>query len=148
MMYNNQNYYGGYTPMFQQSQFQNQLQSQPSQMQASILSPGVSGRVIDDISTVSASEVPMNGEQAVFIMRDGSSVYTKRWLANGNIATTQYLPQTNASDIGVNNLAVGDVEGKFEPIYERLQAIEEKLDVIAKPATPKRTTKKEVVGNE
>lgn len=151
MAFNNQMMYG-YNPalMNQQNRLmqleqQYQQYQQPQQMyQQSI---GLSGRVIDDISTVNANEVPMNGELAFFPKRDMSEIYVRNWNADGSIKTTRFKPILDENQSNTNTLSNDTEKMKFDAFNEftdvfqkRIDEIEMKIDAISKNFTPKSTT--------
>lgn len=80
-----------FTPQYQQN-FQ-----QPQQLQQQIQST-LPGRIIDDITTVTVNEVPMNGDVALFMKRDLSEIYAKRWGQNGIENAVYKLVVENTSE--------------------------------------------------
>lgn len=128
-------------------QFGQQIMPQPQQQ-------GISGRIIDDISTVNANEIPMDGSVGIFIKRDMSSLYTKQWCNDGTIRTIEYKPISDSLNTKANTLSNEDEKCKEDSKYlttdvfqEHIATLENKLDVICKNISPKATTsrtKKEV----
>ena len=77
----------------QYPQFSQQNYVQPTQMAgANQQQIGLNGRIIDDFNILSANDVPMDGNGAIFIKKDGSEIQLRNWTANGTIQTTSYKP--------------------------------------------------------
>lgn len=95
-----QSYQQGYTgPYFGNSFHQMQAQNQEANIQTSL-----NGRIIDDISNVTANEVSMNGSPSVFIKNDFSEIYLKQWQSDGTIKTMRFMPiQDDSKSKGSGN---------------------------------------------
>lgn len=134
----NNPYQGNYQPMqnpymtqMNQQQFQPQVQPQ---MQAQQQQIGLNCRVVDDFSMITANDVPMDGNGAVFMRKDASEVQWRNWTANGTIQTTVYRPiqpenaeqATNMPQMDFNALNDG-VRALREDILSRLDAIEKSV---------------------
>lgn len=119
-------------------QFQQALQTQPQQM--------ISGKVVESIDMVRATDIPMNGEMFYFPKADGTEVYAKRWLANGTTEVITYKPvleaqeeqTTNALQMD-ENLIIGHFKGFMEEITKRFDGIENRLDSFEQGATKSRS---------
>lgn len=134
----NNPYQGNYQPMqnpymaqMNQQQFQPQVQPQ---MQAQQQQIGLNCRVVDDFSMITANDVPMDGNGAVFMRKDASEVQWRNWTANGTIQTTVYRPiQPENSEQATNmpqmdfNALNEDVRALREDILARLDAIEKSV---------------------
>lgn len=141
----NNPYQGNYQPMqnpymaqMNQQQFQPQIQPQ-MQAQQQI---GLNCRVVDDFSMITANDVPMDGNGAVFMRKDASEVQWRNWTANGTIQTTVYRPvQAENAEQGANmpqmdfNALNEDVRALREDILARLDAIEKFVSTTTKTAT-------------
>lgn len=150
----NNPYQGNYQPMqnpymaqMNQQQFQPQIQPQ---MQAQQQHIGLNCRVVDDFSMITANDVPMDGNGAVFMRKDASEVQWRNWTANGTIQTTVYRPvQPENQSEGANipqmdfNALNEDVRALREDILTRLDAIEKS---VSKPSA--RNKKTEVSADE
>lgn len=122
----------------------NQQTQQVQQLQ------GLNGRIVDDFSTISANDVPMDAMGALFIKSDGTEIQRRVWTSNGTIATSRFKPvledQTNNLP-QVEEKAVFDLsEASTEVFMKRFDDITERLDKMeknfGKTATPR--GKKEV----
>lgn len=134
--------------MAQMNQQQFQPQAQP-QMQVQQQQIGLNCRVVDDFSMITANDVPMDGNGAVFMRKDASEVQWRNWAANGTIQTTVYRPiqpenaeKGNIPQMDFNALNE-DVRALREDILSRLDAIEKS---VSKPNT--RGKKAEVSADE
>lgn len=129
----------GYNPY--QQQFNPNFQSPQYQQPR-----GLSGRMVDDISTVGANEVNLDGTPSIFVKRDLSEVYIKRWNQNGMIDTScyrLYIPEVVKAEPKENEFVLED---SIKSLQAALLGIDEKIDrVIASPQTKTKVpSKKEV----
>lgn len=117
--------YNNYYPVYQQPMMnqlfanQQRLQQQYEQLypqcaQNTQQAQGINGRIVDDISTVNANEIPMDGNYAYFPSRDGKEIYAKRWNANGQIETTSYLAQIQVQNDNVGKSPSEEEKSKFD----------------------------------
>jgi len=107
--------------------YQNYGNFQPMQSQ-----PQLVGKMVDDFSTITASDIPMDGNPAVFIKRDLSCVQIRKWGNDGRIYTSAYNPIQTDEIQKANNLPSNN-ENALNGLNERLNAIEDKLDKLIKP---------------
>lgn len=119
--------YGNYG----QQQFQ-----QPMQQQMSI---GISGKYVNDFGEITASDIPMNSP-AIFAKNDRSEIQLREWNSNGQIVTTSYKAVNEEPPVAepVQLFNPNDV---LEPIFTRLNELEEKIDKLPKVSTVSRTKK-------
>lgn len=135
--------------MAQMGQYQQNFQPQIQQVQQQ--QPiGLNCRIVDDFNSIVANDVPMDGNGAFFVKRDGSEIQHRNWAANGTIITTQYKPiQTENQSEGTNmpqmdfNALNEDVRALREDILARLDTIEKS---VSKPSA--RGKKTEVTADE
>lgn len=124
------NYFNQYqTPMLSNQQLRlNQMEqmfpqfASPQQMQQP--QSTLSGRLIDDISTVTANEVPMTGDYAVFPKKDMSEVYVRQWQNDGTIRTLKFVPVENEP----NNSTLDKFETHTDALSEFRDVLEKRLD--------------------
>lgn len=140
-MYPNNNFV---TPNYMDRITQLQQYQQNLQPQMQQLPVGLNCRIVDDFSMITANDVPMDGNGAVFMKRDCSEMQWRNWSANGTIQTTVYFPVQPENQVeGTNmpqmdfNALNEDVRALREDIIARLDAIEKS---VSKPA-PKRLKK-------
>lgn len=121
------------------------LQAMQQSLQPTQMSPafqGLMGRIVDDFGVITANDVPMDGNGAVFIKRDGSEIQVRNWTASGTIASTSFIPvlepkndsagvlSQNASGIKLN-----DVLGLIEGISTKVDGLSFKLEEFMKSKT-------------
>lgn len=53
---------------------------------------GLTGRVVKSPEEITPQEVPTDGTMAFFPASDGSCVYGKRWMPDGSISTSRFVP--------------------------------------------------------
>lgn len=125
--------------MAQLQQFQQSLQTQQQQI-------GISGKVVESIDMVKATDIPMNGETVYFPKADGTEIYTKRWLPNGTTEVIAFKPilippEEQATNImGFNeNLILGHFKGFMDEVIKRFDSIDTRLDSFEQPAAKPRS---------
>lgn len=144
----------------QYPQFAQQGQYQPQTQQAQQFA-GLNGKIVDDFSMIIANDVPMDGNGAIFIKKDGSEIQMRNWTANGTIQTTSYKPILDAKNTNLDispseteKLKIGLSEVVTEAFMKRFDDIEKRLDdfglSLTKSSAKSQTsrTKKEVIANE
>lgn len=94
---------------------QNQIASQPR--------PSIPGRVVNNISEVAASEVPMDGSSSIFPLSNGSRIYSKTWNSDGTIKTLSYVleeeqsvTQSKTDTVNISDL----INRRFDSLEELL----------------------------
>ena len=131
---NMQQMYMGYTPMTtvqQYPQYPQQSQFQPQQtIPQQII--GLNGRYVDDFNTLSANDVPMDGNGAIFIKKDKSEIQLKNWTANGTIATTHFKPVTEQGIESNINMSQINLNGLYEDMRALRGEITERFDRLEK----------------
>lgn len=137
-----------YNP-YQYNQFQYQQQYQPQinpymqrQEPGFQQQNGLFGRIIDDISQITANDVPMDGSRAVFIKRDGSEIYTKQWCSDGSIRTSLYKPFSEP----LANNAMNKSDEQDNGSGDLITAINERFDRLEKMFAPKQSSSKKKDG--
>ncbi len=139
---NMQQMYMGYTPMTtvqQYPQYPQQAIPQQSQFQPQQTIPqqiiGLNGRYVDDFNTLSANDVPMDGNGAIFIKKDKSEIQLKNWTANGTIATTCFKPITEQNFENNINMPQINLNGLYEDMRALRGEIAERFDRLEKSMT-------------
>lgn len=142
----------GYQPMqmdrmaqlqqFQQSLQQPQMQMQPQGNFAPL------GKIVESIDIVKATDIPMDGNMYYFPKADGSEIYAKQWLSNGQTRILAFKP---ISDNGVDALSSNAEKLNTNTINEFTEVLESKLEEFYKKITSAKTTnskRKEVSADE
>lgn len=116
--------------------------------------PQIYGKVVQTQEQISPSEIPMDGNIAVFPRNDLGEIYIKRWMPNGSINTIRYLPdngnQFTNSVIPTPNVTETVKSGNLdstEEILHKLDELYKKLDEVAS-AKASAKPRKEVTSNE
>lgn len=111
---------------------------------------GLSGRTVNDFNEINVNEIVMDGRPSVFVKNDKSEIQVKNWDANGRVITTSYLPQIEQKASQTDILSNETQKSKFdtkteilEPLFEKIEQLETKIDKISRTNTPSRS-KKEV----
>lgn len=131
--YPQQGYVNGY-PQMQQgiNPYMDQLSQLRSMQntvpQQQVMMQGLMARMVDDFNIITANDVPMDGNGAVFIKRDGSEIQVRNWTANGTIATTSYIPVLEPKGEQTGILPNQNRELKFDEVLGLIGAVSEKVD--------------------
>lgn len=151
MMYQQPQYNPYLQRMENLQQFQQAMQ-QPVQNNPN-LSPGLNMlaslvKVVESIDMVKATDIPMDGNMYYFPKADGTEIYGKAWLPNGQTRILTFKP---VLDNDPNTLSQNEEKLNLEVLGQVLEGIQsdikvltEKLDKISKPTR----TKKEVAEDE
>lgn len=131
-------------------QFQQAIQPQPQMQGANNFTP--LGKIVDSVDIVKATDIPMDGNMYYFPKADGSEIFGKQWLANGQ---TRILTFKAVLDEEGNNLSSEVEKFKIEPSEEFLEVFQsmfdgvlERIDKLEKSLKPNSRTKKEVSADE
>lgn len=131
-------------------QFQQAIQPQPQMQSANNFTP--LGKIVDSVDIVKATDIPMDGNMYYFPKADGSMVFGKQWLANGQ---TRILTFKAILDEEGNNLSSEVEKFKIEPSEEFLEVFQgmfdgvlERIDKLEKSLKPNSRAKKEVNADE
>ena len=156
--FQNPNFYTGYqqpqyNPYLQRmenlQQFQQVMQQPMSPTQMSGTSQFAPlGKIVESVDMVKATDIPMDGNMYYFPKADGTEIYGKAWMANGQTRILTFKP---VLDNDPNTLSQNEEKLNFEVLGQVLEGIQsdiktltEKLDKISKPTR----AKKEVVEDE
>lgn len=153
----NPNYYAQYQQQFNPymqrmenlQQFQQAIQQPqvptPMQMTNQQLNP--LGKIVESLDIVKVTDIPMDGNMYYFPKADGTEIYSKQFMPNGQTRILTFKPLLDSEP---NTLSNEEEKAKFEPInnvlrgiQEDIKALTEKVDKISKPSVSK--SKKEVV---
>lgn len=130
--YLNPNYFNSYQPPVYQYQYQ-----QPST---------ITGKLVNNFNEITANDVPMNGNPAVFAKADKSEIQLREWNPNGQIVTTLYKPYFEPKQDETNNLPNAVQQPLFDPktdvldpIFDKLSELEQQVaklsNIVAKPTS-------------
>ena len=108
----------GYDPMVYNQDRMGFLQGQLNQLRQPVANLGLSGKVVESIDVVKATDIPMDGNMYYFPKADGTEVYSKRWLPNGK---TEVVTYKTAEEVAVQE------ETSNNEVLEKLNSIDERL---------------------
>ena len=110
------------------------------------------GKIVDSVDIVKATDIPMDGNMYYFPKADGSEIFGKQWLANGQ---TRILTFKASLDEEGNNLSNEAEKFKIDAFNELTDTFQgmfdtviERIDKLEKYLKPNSRTKKEVSADE
>ena len=111
------------------------------------------GKMVDSIDVVKATDVPMDGSMYYFPKADGTEIFGKQWLPNGQTRILTFKPALDTEDSNVLNadekLKIGLSEEATDVFMKRFDELENKISkfeqLLTKTSTKTSTsrTKKE-----
>ena len=126
---NQQGYPQYYNPLAQvQNRAIDYQQNMPNTYQQNQIVQGINGKIIAEMSQITANDVPMDGSVAFFPKQDLSEVYAKSWNADGTIRTVTYKP---VLDNDPKNVPTDTEKLKCELSDEATEGIMSKFDEIS-----------------
>lgn len=78
-------------------------------------------KYVENVSDISANDVPMNGMPSVFIKKDLSEMYVKSWTNNGTIATNIYK---KVEEQKPEDLISKATESIYDELLDKIEDIE------------------------
>lgn len=126
-------------------QFHQNIQSQPVPMQSLV-------KIVENIDIVKTSDIPMDGNVYYFSKADGTEIYTKQWLANGQTRILTFKPfsdaecNNSADELSKSNFALSD---EFKDAFmKRFDDLEMQMKEILSKSAPKNTASRAKKGAE
>lgn len=124
---------------------QNYQQSLQPQVQAN-QQMNVIGKIVDSVEMVKSIDIPMDGNLYYFPKADGTEIFGKQWLPNGQTRILSFKPVLETEP---NNLSSEDEKMNLEPFRELTEVFEKRFDnlekqindLMAKPMTKSTTSK-------
>jgi hypothetical protein len=121
------------------SQLQQLQNMQQPQMQMQTI-----GKVVESIDIVKATDIPMDGNMYYFPKADGTEIYAKQWMPNGQTRILTFKP---ILDNGAGNSTQNAEKSNLGNIDEFTEVLENKLNEFYKRITDTKK-KKEVISDE
>lgn len=122
-------------PQYQQNMQQAQVPSTNQPM-------NVMGKVVDSVDVVKATDVPMDGNMYYFPKADGTEIFGKQWLVNGQTRILTFKPvlneDTNKQSTNEEKLKIGLSDEVTKAFMQRFDELEKRIDDLM----PKKTTTK------
>lgn len=112
------------------------------------------GKMVESIEMVKTIEIPMDGNLYYFPKPDGTEVYSKQWLPNGQTRILTFKPllddEPNNSTPNDQKSNLGALERVTGALQEELNKLNLRLDEISEKISAKSfsKSKKEVVADE
>lgn len=146
--YSNYPYQGGYNQsnINQQQQVQQIPQQQAIQYMPAQTNT-LSGKIVDSVEVARVTDVPF-GSYSVFPKADLSEIYIKSWNSNGTTNVITYKPviEAKVKDIEKENEYKYYTENN-EEIKERIDRLEEKIEMLLSTKEEKDNKRKEIKAN-
>ena len=127
-------------------QFQQTLQPQNQSPAINMLA--AIGKYVESMDMVKATDIPMDGNMYYFPKADGTEIYGKQWLSNGQTQILAFKPvlednpnNTSSNGEKIEISALGEV---LDGIQREIKVLSEKIDKINKTSK----AKKEVLEDE
>ena len=105
----------------------------------------VIGKIVDSIDVVKATDVPMDGSMYYFPKADGTEIFGKQWLSNGQTRILNFKP---VFDDDTNNVSGAEEKLKFglsdettEVFMKRFDELEKRIDDLMPKKTVTRAKK-------
>ena len=138
MMYQQPQYNPYLQRMENLQQFQQVMQQPMSPAQMSGTSQFIPlGKIVESVDMVKATDIPMDGNMYYFPKADGTEIYGKAWMANGQTRILTFKPvlDDNPNTLSQNEEKLNlEVLGQvLEGIQSDIKTLTEKLDKISKP---------------
>lgn len=133
--------------MAQLQQYQQSLQQPvvPAQMSGANQQMNVIGKIVDSIDVVKATDVPMDGSMYYFPKADGTEIFGKQWLPNGQTRILTFKPDLDTEPNNVSNvdekLKIRLSDEATEVFMKRFDDIEKRLDEFIGKKTTNRVKK-------
>lgn len=130
--------------MDRMAQLQNMQQNLQSQAPSPSI-PGLVGRLVEDFNVITANDVPMDGNGAIFVKNDGSEIQLRNWTAQGTIATSRFKPvlEERTENVASDNTKRSDEHftALQTTFMQRFDSLEQRFEKLEKSLSKK--TKKE-----
>ena len=142
MMYQPQQFNPYMQRMENLQQFQQALNPAPQNQYMSI------GKVVESMDIVKVTDIPMDGNTYYFPKADGTEIYSKQFMPNGQtrILTFKPLLEDNPNTLSSEEekLKFDTFKAFLEGIQEDIKTLNDKVDKLSKP----NRAKKEVLEDE
>ena len=142
MMYQPQQFNPYMQRMENLQQFQQVLNPAPQNQYMSI------GKVVESMDIVKVTDIPMDGNTYYFPKADGTEIYSKQFMPNGQTRILTFKPilesEPNNSSPNEEKLKFEAFNAFLEGIQEDIKTLNDKVDKLSKP----NRAKKEVLEDE
>lgn len=128
-------YQGNYQqPMMNMSNPYMDRLTQLQQYQQSLNTFSALGKIVESEDIVKTTDIPMDGNMYYFPKADGTEIYAKKWLPNGQTQILAFKPildsKANISPSGDTEHDLGALD-EFKTVFlEQIESVNERLDRI------------------
>lgn len=109
--------------------YQQSLQPPAQQMPQANTQMNVIGKIVDSVDAVKAMDIPMDGNLYYFPKADGTEIFGKQWLPNGQTRILSFKPVLEAEP---NNLSQTAEKLKFDLSEASTTAFMQRFDSLEK----------------
>lgn len=133
--------------MAQLQQYQQSLQQPMSQtsMPGANQQMNVIGKIVDSIDVVKATDVPMDGSMYYFPKADGTEIFGKQWLSNGQTRILAFKPvlEDNPNNLSsdTEKLKISLSDEVTDVFMKRFDELEKRIDDLMPKKTVSRAKK-------
>lgn len=120
------------------------LQQFQQAMQPPMLTP--IGKIVENLDIVKAMDIPMDGNTYYFPRADGTELYSKQWMANGQTRILTFKPVLNDSNSSVSQKTESLDLDIIKGFSDKLDALTDKIEKLEKYIKP--TIKKKEVDTD
>ena len=124
-------------------QFQQAIQPQAQMQGANNFTP--LGKIVDSVDIVKATDIPMDGSMYYFPKADGSEIFGKQWLANGQTRILTFKPvfEDNPNNLSsdTEKLKISISDEVTEVFMKRFDELEKRIDDLMPKKTSARAKK-------
>ena len=100
------------------------------------------GKIVESVDMVKATDIPMDGNMYYFPTADGSSIFGKRWLSNGQTQILAFKPilEDEPSNLSSNQIQIdfGAINDVLSGIQDDIRMLNDKVDKISKLSRAKK----------
>lgn len=100
------------------------------------------GKVVDSVDMVKVADIPMDGSPYYFPKADGSEIYSKQFMPNGQTRILTFKPvlkdEPNTLSNDEEKLKFNTFACVLEGIQNDIKTLNDKIDKIAKPTRAKK----------
>ena len=120
--------------MAQLQQYQQNLQQPmyPTHMSGTSQQMNIIGKIVDSIDVVRATDVPMDGNIYYFPKADGTEIFGKQWLPNGQTRILTFKPvlEDNPNNVSsdTEKLKISLSDDVTEVFMKRFDELEKRID--------------------
>lgn len=125
--------------------YQQSLQQPVQQIPQQGNQMNVLGKIVDSVEMVKSMDIPMDGMLYYFPKADGTEVYGKQWLSNGQTRILTFKPilesEPNNSSQTEEKMKLGVSEDFTSTVLEKLDGLDNRINELLLQSSTKTLTK-------